>query len=139
MLGGHSAHQNKNNDDMENWEVITYGVTIIPVSVCGILVLFISIYKIVRILGSNDTSTKYLNAIWLLGLFALLLRVFGQLMYLSDMFYAISSAEVPDLPLMAKGLGNAMLYPLSGLGILIMSLIFWGLIKALPVLNTRKT
>lgn len=123
---------------MENWGAMTYGVTIIPVSICGILVLFISIYKIVRILGSNDTSTKYLNAIWLLGFLAFLLRVFGQLMYLSDLFYAISSAEAPDLSRIATGLGNAMLYPLSGLGILIMSLIFWGMIKALLVLNTRR-
>ena len=59
-------------------------------------------------------------------------------MYLSDMFYAISIAEVPDTSAIADGLGKAMLYPLSGLGILIMSLIFWGLIKALLVLNNRE-
>ena len=122
---------------MENWEAITYGVTIVPVTICGLLVLIIFISKIVSILSSNDTSNKYLNAIWLLGLLAFLFRVFGQLMYLSDMFYAISIAEVPDTSAIADGVSKAMLYPLSGLMVLIMSLVFWGMIKALLVLKPR--
>lgn len=122
---------------MENWEAITYGVTIVPVTICGLLVLIIFISKIVSILSSNDASNKYLNAIWLLGLLAFLFRVFGQLMYLSEMFYAISIAEVPDTSAIADGVSKAMLYPLSGLMVLIMSLVFWGMIKALLVLKPR--
>jgi uncharacterized membrane protein len=124
---------------MENWESMTYGLTIVPVAICGLLVLFISIYKIVRILGANDLSKRYLNAIWLLGLLAFLLRIVGQLMYMSEMFFAISIAEVPDLSAVANGLGKSMLYSLIGLAVLIIALMFWGLIEALIVLKTPKT
>lgn len=124
---------------MENWESMTYGLTIAPVAICGLLVLFISIYKIVRIMGANDLSKKYLNAIWLLGLLAFLIRMVGQLMFMSEMFYAFAIAEIPDLVAVANGLSESMLYSVSGLAVLIISLVFWGLIKALIVIKMPKT
>jgi hypothetical protein len=124
---------------MENWESMTHGLTTVPVAICGVLVLFVSIYKIVRILGANDISKKFLNAIWLLGLLAFLIRMVGQLIFMSEMFYAFAIAEIPDLSAVANGLSESMLYSLSGLAVLIISLMFWGLIKALIVLKLRKT
>ena len=123
---------------MKNWESMTDGLTIVPVVICGVLVLLISIYKIVRILGANDISKRYLNAIWLLGLLAFLIRMVGQLMFMSEMFYAFAIAEIPDQSAVAYGLGESMLYSLSGLAVLIIALMFWGLIKALIVLKMLK-
>ena len=124
---------------MENWESMTHGLTIVPVAICAVLVLVVSIYKVVRILSANDISKKFLNAIWLLGLLAFLIRMVGQLIFMSEMFYAFAIAEISDLSAVANGLSESMLYSLSGLAVLIISLMFWSLIKALIVLKMPKT
>ena len=93
---------------MENWESMTHALTIVPVAICAVLVLVVSIYKVVRILSANDISKKFLNAIWLLGLLAFLIRMVGQLMFMSEMFYAFAIAEISDLSAVANGLSESM-------------------------------
>ena len=122
----------------DKWDAVNYGVTAIPVLVCGFIIILISIYKVVRITLLNDTSKIGLNAIWLTGLIAFIVRLLDQMIYLSDIFKAISLAEKPDVAAIANGFSAAMLYPFYGFIILIASLVFYGVIKGLIVLKFRK-
>ena len=119
------------------WKTLDYGVSSIPLIIFGILVVLTSIYKIVKIFRTNDVSNKYINAIWLFGLLGFLCRLFEQLIYLSNVFVQISSVKDPDISLIADSLSDVMLYLSNGLAVLILSLILWGIIKALVVLRLR--
>lgn len=122
----------------ENWEAMNLGFTAIPVLICGIIIILFSLFKFFKIIQRNDLSGKYLNAIWILGLLAFLFRVLELLIHLSDMFYALSKAKEPDFSAFCNGLSGAMLYSINGLAVLIISLIFWGLIKAMLTFKKQK-
>jgi hypothetical protein len=111
--------------DKETWQILNYGFTTIPVYACGITVVLISLFNL------RDRNARYLNGILLLGSFAFLIRLFELLIRFSDMFKAISLAEIPDIQAIAIGLSELMLFSLNGLTVLIISLIFWGTIKAI--------
>ncbi len=118
--------------DKETWQILNYGFTTIPVFVCGILIIILSLYKLF------DLNAKYLNGILFLGSFAFLIRIFELLIRFSDMFRAISLSEEPDIQAIANGLRELMLFSLNGLAVLIASLAFWGLIKTILIIKKER-
>jgi hypothetical protein len=119
----------------EYLKAINLGFTAIPVIICGIIIILIALYKAYKIFKTNDLSNDYLNSIWLLGLLAFLFRLSELLIRFSDTFNAISLAKEPNISAIAYGFSELMVFPLNGLAVLIISLIFWGFLKGLLVLK----
>jgi hypothetical protein len=105
--------------------------------ICGLVGIVISAYKLIRIIKSRDISGDWLNGIWLSGLIAFLIGLIGQLVYIADMFEAVSEAKEPDINAIADGLSKATLNSLNGLLILTILIMCWGLLKGL--ITYRKT
>lgn len=56
-----------------------YNLPDILSNICGLVGITIFVYKLTRILKSQDNSEDWLNGIWLSGLTAFLIRLAGEL------------------------------------------------------------
>src|SRR5690348_11359744 len=97
----------------------------------GIVGLVIWMYKLISIIKFEDISGNWLTGIWLSGLLAFLIAFIRLLSDISDIFAGISEAERPDINAIAGGFGKAISSSLSGLIILTILLLLWGLLKGL--------
>lgn len=108
-----------------------YDIIDILSNIFGLVGIAICIYKLIKIIKSNDISGDWVSGIWLCGLIAFLIRLTGQLFFIMKMLRAVSEAKEPDINTVADGLSKATLNSINGLLILTILLIFWGLVKGL--------
>jgi hypothetical protein len=68
---------------------MTFGITGIPVLLCGLLIILIAIIKVIRIFRSGNPGLIDLNSIWLIGLVSFLFRTLELIINLGNMFDAL--------------------------------------------------
>lgn len=120
------------------FDKFTSGITGIPILICGILIILITIQKTMKILKSDNPLQIGLNSIWLIGLICFLFRTLEQAIILGNMFDAMASAEELNTPLVYKGLGDLAFYSVSSTTVLIISITFWGYLKGLQRYKIKK-
>ncbi len=114
------------------------GITGIPILLCGILIILITVQKTIKILKSDNPLQIGLHSIWLIGIICFLFRTLEQSIILGNMFDAMDSAEELNTPLVYKGLSDLATYSVSSTIVLIISIIFWGYLKALQKHKIKK-
>lgn len=120
------------------FDKFTSGITGIPILICGILIILISIQKTIKILKSDNPLQIGFNSIWILGLTCFLLRILEQAIMLGNMFDAMSSAEKLNTPLVYKGFSDLAFYSVSSTIVLIISIIGWGYLNGLQKYKIKK-
>jgi hypothetical protein len=81
------------------FEKFTSGITGIPILICDILIILITVQKTMKILNSDNPLQIGLNSIWLTGLVCFLFRTLEQVIILGNMFDAMASAEELNTPI----------------------------------------
>lgn len=107
----------------------------ILVTICGLLVLFFSIMKIIRMASRHEFNLLLLDYILLFGSLAVLFGILDQAMDLFFAMKAIAAAGDISVSLLAEGFRLSLFGPIYGLIIFLVSLIFWAVLKEI---NLRK-
>jgi hypothetical protein len=110
---------------------MTFGITGIPVLICGLLIILIAIFKAIKISRSSNPGLIDLNAIWLIGLVSFLIRLLELIVNLGNMLDAMALAEDLNTSLVYRSFSNVAFYSVSSFIVLILSLIAWGSLKGL--------
>ncbi len=98
---------------------------------CGLLVLGISIFKLFRIHKTDSPNSIGLFGIWFFGLLAFLFGLLGQTLQMIGVFDSIAQAGDVSASIIADGISKSSSHTISGLLILIFSVIFWGVVKTI--------
>lgn len=104
------------------------GITVI---IGGLLLIVLSIIKLVKILYTNNPSDVGLFAIWLIGILTFLTGLLNQVINIRKTFEVIAQVGDVNASLVADGISQTYSTTISGLLILIVSLIIWGVLKTI--------
>jgi len=110
----------------------------LPVFIGGILLLTLSTYKLLLIYKSNTPSSIGLFGIWLLGLLTFLTGVLKQIINIKEAFEVIAESGDISSSIVADSIGDSYRTTISGLFVLIISLICWGIIKTIRDSKTNR-
>jgi hypothetical protein len=99
------------------------------ITICGLLMLFASGYKIFRMLAKKEFDLFQLSYILLFGSLAAVIGILGQGIGLFGAMEAISIAGDISPALMAGGFRVSLITPIYGILIFILSLLLWGVLK----------
>jgi hypothetical protein len=119
----------------------TSGITGFPVFFTGLILVSLFVYKTIKICKSKNPSNIGLHGIWLLGLLAFLFRLLEQTFRIGAIFDTLLKVSEPkniNADVVLKDFGDALNYQLSGLMILILSLIFFGTLIGLRNVRSQK-
>ena len=118
---------------MENQEI----VELIKL-VCGIAAIAVAIIKSIQIRKSDAPDTIGLFGIWFFGLLGFLFGVLGHSFQMIEVFHAITDAGDITPSIVANGTGKSLSSVNSGIIILIISVILWGIVKTIKNSQIRK-
>jgi hypothetical protein len=99
------------------------------ITICGLLMLFASGYKIFRTFAKKEFDLFQLSYILLFGSLAAVIGILGQGIGLFGAMEAISVAGDVSPALMAGGFRVSLITPIYGILIFILSLLLWGFLK----------
>ena len=100
----------------------------IPFSV-GIIVIIVGYIKLWKLRKAEYPELIGIFGIWLMGIIALLLGILGQFLATMRTFDIIQKAGDINASLIAGGMKIAYNSTLTGLVVLIISLIIWGILR----------
>lgn len=98
--------------------------------ICGLLIIIVGYLKLWKLRKSSNPQTVGIFGIWLMGIIAFLLGIFGQIWRMINTFDAIAQAGDISASIVASGIKNSYHPTLVGLVVLIISLVIWGILKA---------
>ena len=107
------------------------------VTICGLLMLFFSLKKVIQMLSSREFNLLLLDRILLFGSLAFLFGILDQAMSFFLMMRSISIAGDISVSLLAEGLKISLVVPIYSLIIFIVSLIIWAVLKEINLRKTR--
>ncbi|MCT4589411.1 MAG: MotA/TolQ/ExbB proton channel family protein [Carboxylicivirga sp.] len=107
-----------------------YPYTLLPLG-CGLILIISGYVKLWKLRRSNHPEIIGIFGIWLMGLIGLLLGIFGQLLGIIEAFDTITQMGTISASIVADGIKNLYKPTLFGLGVLIISLIIWGILKGI--------
>jgi uncharacterized membrane protein len=96
---------------------------------CGLLVIIVGYLKLWKLRKASQPQTVGIFGIWLMGIIAFLLGIFGQIWSMMNTFDTIVQAGDISASIIANGIKNSYHPTLVGLVVLIISLIIWGILK----------
>lgn len=99
--------------------------------ICGLMGIVVFVIKLVRIVRSSDPGTDGLNGVWLCGLVGFLIGAIGQVLSIKVIFEGVDETGQPDFNAIASDISRSTIYSLTGLLVLTILLILWGLLKGL--------
>ncbi len=99
------------------------------ITICGLLMLFASGYKIFRMFVKKEFDLFQLSYILLFGSLAAVIGILGQGIGLFYAMEAISIAGDISPAIMAGGFRVSLIPPIYGMILFIFSLLFWGILK----------
>lgn len=105
---------------------------------CGLAAFILAIVKGVRIFRINNPETIGLFGIWFFGLLAFLLGLLGQSVQMVSVFDEIAQVGDVSASIVADGISKSSSHTISGLLILIISVILWGIVKGLKNSRIKK-
>jgi uncharacterized membrane protein len=117
------------------------GVTGFPVILMGLIIIILFVYKTIKVCRSQKPDKIGFHGIWLLGLLAFLFRLLEQILRIVstlDALSKVSESKNINTEVVLKDFSNTINYQFSGLVILILSLIFWGILIGLRNLRSQK-
>lgn len=114
-------------------------ITLLPFS-CGLIVLIVGYIKLWKLRKTVHPEAIGIFGIWLMGIIGFLLGVFGQILAIIKTFDAIAMAGDISPSIVAEGIKGSYQSTITGLVVLIISLIVWGILNGIKqkriVLNT---
>ena len=96
---------------------------------CGLIVIVVGYFKLWKLRKTDYPETVGIFGIWLIGIIAFLLGIFGQVLSMINTFDSIAQAGDISPSLVADGIKSSYKSTLIGLAVLIISLIVWGILK----------
>ncbi|TLX72593.1 MotA/TolQ/ExbB proton channel family protein [Labilibacter sediminis] len=105
-------------------------VNLLPL-LCGITIIIVGYLKLWKLRKSETPQHIGIFGIWLMGIIALLLGVFGQVVSMINTFDAIALTGDISASVVAQGIKNSYKPTMIGLLVLIISLIVWGILKGI--------
>jgi hypothetical protein len=117
--------------------LIIYNIGL-PVIVGGLLLLAFSTIKLMMVLRSESPLRIGLFGIWLLGLLTFLTGLLNQVIIIRNSFDRIAEAGDISASIVARNIGDSYRTTISGLSVLILSLILWGIIKSIRDSKTSR-
>jgi biopolymer transport protein ExbB len=96
---------------------------------CGLIVIVVGYVKLWKLRKSKYPETIGVFGIWLMGIIAFLLGIFGQVLNMINTFDSIAQAGDISPSLVAEGIKSSYKSTLVGLTVLIISLIIWGILN----------
>lgn len=100
-----------------------------PAIVFGFLIIIVGYIKLRRIRKVEFPDQVQIFDVWLLGIIAFLLGFFGQVAAMLEAFELIAEAGDISPSLVASGIRETFKPLLTGIAVLIVSLIAWGILK----------
>lgn len=110
---------------------------VVLVTICGLLALFFSVKKVIRMSSKHEFNLLLLDHILLFGSLAFLFGILDQAMSFFYMMRSISIAGDISLSLLAEGLKISLVVPIYSLIIFIVSLMIWAVLKEINLRKTR--
>ena len=114
-------------------------IILLPFS-CGLIVLIVGYIKLWKLRKTGRPEAVGIFGIWLMGIIGFLLGVFGQILAIIKTFDAIAMAGDISPSIVAEGIKGSYQSTITGLVVLIISLIVWGILNGIKqkriVLNT---
>ena len=107
------------------------------ITICGLLMLFASGYKIFRMFAKKEFDLFQLSYILLFGSLAAVIGFLGQGIGLFYAMEAISIAGDVSPALMAGGFKVSLIAPIYGTILFILSLLLWGILKEINLRRTK--
>ncbi|MBW8332180.1 MAG: MotA/TolQ/ExbB proton channel family protein [Prolixibacteraceae bacterium] len=101
----------------------------VVISICGLLMLLASGYKIFRMLSKKEFDLLQLNYILLFGSLSLVVGILGQGLGLFLAMDFIQKVGDVDPSVIAGGFKVSMIPPIYGTILFILSLLLWGILK----------
>lgn len=96
---------------------------------CGLIVIVVGYIKLWKLRKTDNPETVGIFVIWLIGIIAFLLGIFGQVLSMINTFDSIAQAGDISASIVADGIKSSYKSTLIGLAVLIISLIIWGILK----------
>jgi hypothetical protein len=113
-----------------NGILVNNPISLLPFS-CGIIVLIVGYIKLWNLRRAEHPETVIIFWTWLIGVMALILGIFGQVLTTMETFDTIANANDISPALVASGMKSSYTPTLVGLMVLIISLIVWGILNGL--------
>ena len=107
------------------------------ITICGLLMLFASGYKIFRMFTKKEFDLFQLSYILLFGSLAAVIGFLGQGIGLFYAMEAIHMAGDISPALMAGGFKVSLIAPIYGTILFILSLLLWGILKEINLRRTK--
>ncbi|WP_148230067.1 hypothetical protein [Marivirga tractuosa] len=111
----------------------------IMIILCCISIFVLAIVKTIKISKTDKPDTVGLFSIWLFGLFAFLLGLIEQTLNMISVFDAVAASGDINPSIIAEGASDSTKGAVTGIWILIVSLILWGTVKGLKNWKIRKS
>jgi hypothetical protein len=105
---------------------------------CGLAAFIVAAIKGVKVIRISTPETIGLFGIWFFGLLAFLLGLLGQSIQMISVFDEISQIGDVNASIIADGISKSSSHTASGLLILIISVIFWGIVKGIQNSRMKK-
>ncbi len=109
----------------------------LPVT-CGLLILFVGYIKLWRIRKADHPDQIAIFEIWLIGIITLLTGIYGHIYSIKETMKTVALAGDISASFVADNMSNSYNYTLKGLIVLIISLITWGILKAIKHKRTLR-
>ncbi|MCU4166105.1 MotA/TolQ/ExbB proton channel family protein [Carboxylicivirga caseinilyticus] len=95
----------------------------------GFVILIVGYIMLIKIRQSDRPNKVPIFWIWLLGLVTLLFGILGQVMSIASTFDTITMMGTISASIVAEGIKDSYQSTITGLWVLIISLIIWGVLK----------
>lgn len=105
--------------------------TILLPLACGLIVIIVAYIKLWKLRKTEEPESVGIFGIWLMGIIALLLGIFGQVLGMMQAFDAIAQAGNVSPELVANAIKSTYLSTSIGFAALIVALIAWGILKGI--------
>ena len=117
---------------------LNFDLIILLPLVCGMVIVIIGCIKFKKIRKVKDPQTIGIFEIWLVGIIAMLLGIFGQIVLIIESFDVVTSAGEISAVTVAHSIKNSYMPTLTGLFVLVISLIVWGILKGIKQQKCRQ-
>lgn len=112
----------------------------IALLLCFIFLVSFTFYKVIQIRNTNQFNIVRLNGIYQVGIISMLIGIMGTLIGKVNAFNAIADAGDISPDIVALSIKESLYYSITGLILLIISIIFYSIIKEwVNVLNINSS